>query len=322
MAKSNLSAKKNSEKENYKDTYDDTIIDTNNLLEDDEEENHADERWLISYADMMTLLFGLFVMLYSIAIETQGKPEQYFSDLADATRNADNPKKLISETQSQITQLKAQLEAKTNELKISNAETQKKEQQLTSIITENSKHKTTITQLQSEIENNKKNSSTPIANQLESSTVALKAKLTNKDQEINSLKEKLSAVGGSESFMVIVLKWESAKHDLDLKITDPQGQTYFFDKRSFSNKVGKFVIDSRNGPGVEMWETPKVIEGNYKVEFVFYNTYGNPAKAEVSGMIITKKGEFPIPSVQMDFKSQKTKSYNITVNKSGEIILK
>jgi flagellar motor protein MotB len=32
----------------------------------DEHIEHADERWLMSYADMMTLLFGLFVMLYAM----------------------------------------------------------------------------------------------------------------------------------------------------------------------------------------------------------------------------------------------------------------
>ncbi len=37
------------------------------LLHFDEEIPHVDEKWLVSYADMMTLLFGFFVMMYSMA---------------------------------------------------------------------------------------------------------------------------------------------------------------------------------------------------------------------------------------------------------------
>lgn len=43
----------------------DDAFDLSDELEDFHEE-HVDERWLISYADMMTLLFGLFVMLYAM----------------------------------------------------------------------------------------------------------------------------------------------------------------------------------------------------------------------------------------------------------------
>ncbi len=44
---------------------------------DDEPENH--ERWLISYADFITLLFAFFVVMYALALKNEGK-YRIFSD--------------------------------------------------------------------------------------------------------------------------------------------------------------------------------------------------------------------------------------------------
>jgi|GEM_PF-540228 len=45
--------------------------------DDHEESLHADEVWLVSYADMMTLLFGLFVILYSMSSVDTKKYEAF-----------------------------------------------------------------------------------------------------------------------------------------------------------------------------------------------------------------------------------------------------
>ncbi len=37
------------------------------------EDSHNHERWLISYADFMTLLFGFFVVMYAISSVNEGK---------------------------------------------------------------------------------------------------------------------------------------------------------------------------------------------------------------------------------------------------------
>lgn len=34
---------------------------------------HPEEKWLVSYADMMTLLFGFFVLMFALASENNSK---------------------------------------------------------------------------------------------------------------------------------------------------------------------------------------------------------------------------------------------------------
>lgn len=48
------------------------------------EEEHADERWLVSYADMMTLLMALFLILWSMASVNTSKFEALAASLKDA----------------------------------------------------------------------------------------------------------------------------------------------------------------------------------------------------------------------------------------------
>jgi len=47
-------------------------------------EEHPDERWVISYADLVTLLFGFFIILYATADANEIKMEALARGLADA----------------------------------------------------------------------------------------------------------------------------------------------------------------------------------------------------------------------------------------------
>lgn len=47
-------------------------------------EEHQDERWLITYADMLTLMFVLFMVLFSISVVNTGKFEQLKESLSKA----------------------------------------------------------------------------------------------------------------------------------------------------------------------------------------------------------------------------------------------
>ncbi|MFL6659861.1 MAG: flagellar motor protein MotD [Massilia sp.] len=55
---------------------------------DAESENH--ERWLISYADFITLLFAFFVVMYSISVVNEGKYKVFSMALGDAFGGRNN----------------------------------------------------------------------------------------------------------------------------------------------------------------------------------------------------------------------------------------
>ena len=49
---------------------------------DEDNENH--ERWLISYADFITLLFAFFVVMYAISVVNEGKYKVFSESVSDA----------------------------------------------------------------------------------------------------------------------------------------------------------------------------------------------------------------------------------------------
>lgn len=56
---------------------------------EEEHENH--ERWLVSYADFMTLLFAFFVVMYAISSVNQGKYRVLSNSLVNAFQNPGKP---------------------------------------------------------------------------------------------------------------------------------------------------------------------------------------------------------------------------------------
>jgi chemotaxis protein MotB len=50
--------------------------------DDDHEEHHADERWLVTYADMVTLLMVLFIVMFAMSTVDEKKYEQLKEGLA------------------------------------------------------------------------------------------------------------------------------------------------------------------------------------------------------------------------------------------------
>jgi chemotaxis protein MotB len=54
------------------------------MIEEDEHPAHPDERWLVSYADFITLLFALFVLLYALSNSSKAKAAAGMNSVAKA----------------------------------------------------------------------------------------------------------------------------------------------------------------------------------------------------------------------------------------------
>lgn len=108
-------------------------------LEPHSDVQHVDEKWLVSYADMMTLLFGLFVMLFALASEKQGNFKEELKQISKAGFEREpqsETKQKISEADLQKTLVELeQLKSENNNLKNNQSmidELIKKNAQLTS----------------------------------------------------------------------------------------------------------------------------------------------------------------------------------------------
>ena len=355
--------------------------------EHDDHVEHIDEKWLISYSDMMTLLFGLFVMLFSIASQYQGNFQEQLQKISKETFNQEQQVKLvpppappkpvedIAKIKEELDALRVQVknlhdqlalsETEKESLKRKLAESQKNEAQLRQDLEEalaklkkmaelQKKSKPTdeaalrakliedealIAKLKNELaEQSKKlnalaeNEKTEKAQKqrqiasiseeqnkvknLEQTNSQLMQKQKDLEQQIESMKKETES---QAQFLFVIIKWTSEKHDLDLSVTDPTGKTFNFKSRKFDGHPGEFTLDSRSGPGAEIWQTSKIIPGVYKISWKLYNSYGNDKPVQFSGFISSSRGRVLIPESTFEAKVGAQKTIQVKIDSKGNL---
>ncbi len=363
------------------------------LLEEDKAHHGGDSHgtemgWLVSYADMMTLLFGLFVLLYVMASEKKGTieenmkevSEKYFSEIKTEEKAKKTPKDLIDpeafkKLQAEIAKLRlipdqralvVQLQKTIEELKkMQNPDQREIVKQLQTEIEklkklQNPDQSEQVKQLQAQLEKLKQiPDQRQIVVKLEAEIERLK-KLQNPNQseqvkqlqaELDKIKselEKLKQIPDQRTmvaemqkkieelikqnqelskreiasvdkkFMMISAIWLTEKHDVDLYVTDPDGFVYNFKNKRGPSSVASFEIDSRFGPGLELWKTEDLKPGKYQIEVKLYKQYENTKDAEVKVHVVTSKGSQYLPSAILNLKT-KEKKYHLNVDEKGNI---
>lgn len=255
---------------------------------------HVDEKWLVSYSDMMTLLFGLFVMLYSFAMKNKSVAEAVEKELKKISEKGFQSTAVDQNTQS----LQQAVESSdVNELK----------RIIASLNSEMNKLRSQLAQAQDEI-----STKDMAMMKLAQSSKVSQAKM----QEITRTVASVKPAAGSEANSVIVfVKWANRSHDVDMTVTTPSGQELNFKNRKLAeNDADEFVNDSDRGPGVEMFKTTAPKQGEYTFNVSLYNSRGDETASEVSLYMVINGQEKLIEKMTLkddDENRQKSKKINL-----------
>lgn len=73
------------------------------------------------------------------------------------------------------------------------------------------------------------------------------------------------------NFLVVELEWLTASHDLDLHVTDPAGNRFFWSQPAHPDTDSRLTLDNRlgarpNRPGLEIWTARDLMVGTYRIE--------------------------------------------------------
>lgn len=317
--------------------------------DDDDHEEHIDERWLVSYADMMTLLFGLFVLLFSMstldpktANQIKASAEQTFNEkeeepaspppdrtpelearIAALQEEAVKTSEKVAEQSQKIDWLEDKL-SKVPKPKLPEPEKLSREPELEA---ELKKREREIEKLKTARDEVARQLASASADAPAAAQAAQRAAVENEKlkEELEATKEKLkkeveSLNGGrGQDFMAFFINWATKDHDVDLVIQDPSGKVFDFKRREYQSHPGLFALDTRRGPGVELWQSKNILPGRYKATYSLYNDYGNSETAPVNAVILTPKGSFELPLSRLDTKGNRRATAEFEVDKNGGV---
>lgn len=225
---------------------------------------HIDEKWLMSYSDMMTLLFGLFVMLYSMAMEKQGHIDETLKSVSEniASTNGRGAASVGASTNDKQTRAPAEIRVES--------------------------------QAQPQIESKTE------ADELKAHVRTLEAKLVkaqNKLKEQSKPNPLAEAIAKNRWSALVIVSWNNEKHDIDLEVRSPKGNWFNFKNPRIDGDENEFVQDSSKGPGTEIFKAAANDPGEHEIKVRLYNYRGDTSDSKVDVKVSLPTGQKKIKTV-------------------------
>jgi hypothetical protein len=122
----------------------------------------------------------------------------------------------------------------------------------------------------------------------------------------------------ARTFLVIYIRWATAKHDIDLHVIDPTGAEFNYTQKVIPGRPGELSEDSQVGPGNEVWEIFNAPPGTYRVFANLFNSKGNPAIPEINGRVIHRDGSQRLNPIRLPSTGKKLMA-TILVKEDGTV---
>lgn len=137
----------------------------------------------------------------------------------------------------------------------------------------------------------------------------------------------------ASTILIVSIAWKhtngsGSKHDVDMFITDPDGNEYSYQKRNdppgsnFTTQA-RISNDIQRTPGVEVFEEPVARHGTYEIDIALFNKNGESNQPiAVSMKIYTRDGvkELPPVTIRPDVdRGRRIKTATVQIDRSGDI---
>ena len=121
------------------------------------------------------------------------------------------------------------------------------------------------------------------------------------------------------NFLAVMIQWPSTDHDVYLQVEDPGGALFSFAHRKVAGRPGELSIDTTNRPGLELWESAPAPPGTYKICYKFYARHGNAKPVTVSGVVYSRQGRLPLPTLSLDRVGDRRLAATLVVAEGGSV---
>ena len=134
--------------------------------------------------------------------------------------------------------------------------------------------------------------------------------------ELNACSKRLS-----RTFLAVLAQWSTEDHDIDLHIVDTAGKEFYFDRKRIRGRPGALSVDTRQGPGVEVWEVADAPAGKYRVLYNLYDQHGNQAPAIVNGGVYHRDGHDRFGERRLTVVGRRVPVAVVTVREDGSVLV-